>query len=102
MLLSEPLLIKTLLLIDFNFLKIKLIKNKSRSKFNINSTDGEKKLWKCWNKNIPKKISNKSDNEQTKQTINTYFFLRPCSITNIFWAPIAKIKLRPVRKPKNK
>ena len=47
-------------------------------------------------------MSIRSDNEQIKQTINTYFFLRPCSITNIFCAPIARIKLRPVRKPKIK
>ena len=68
----------------------------------MSSINGEKKLWKWWNRNIPKKISIKSDNEQIKQTINTYFFLRPCSITNIFCAPIARIKLRPVRKPKIK
>ena len=40
-----------------------------------------------------------SDTEQVKQTRKTYFFLRPCSITNKFWAPIAKIKLNPVKKP---
>ena len=68
----------------------------------MSSIAAEKKLWKWWNRNIPKKISIRSDNEQIKQTINTYFFLRPCSITNIFWAPIARIKLRPVKKPKNK
>ncbi len=34
-----------------------------------------------------------------KQTKNIYCFLRPCSITNIFCAPIAKIKLIPVTKP---
>ena len=68
----------------------------------MSSINGEKKLWKWWNRNIPKKISIKSDKEQIKQTINTCFFLRPCSITNIFCAPIARIKLRPVRKPKIK
>ena len=31
-----------------------------------------------------KKIKIKSDKEQIKQARNTYCFLRPCSITNIF------------------
>ena len=48
---------------------------------------------------MPKKIKIKSDKEQIKQTINTYFFLSPCSITNIFCAPMAKIKLNPVKNP---
>ena len=48
---------------------------------------------------IPKKINKKSDTAQIKQTMKTNSFLRPCSITNIFWAPIAKIKLNPVIKP---
>ena len=51
---------------------------------------------------MPKKIKIKSDNEQIKQTINTYFFLSPCSITNTFCAPMAKIKLIPVKNPSNK
>ena len=51
---------------------------------------------------MPKKIKIKSDKEQIKQTINTYFFLSPCSITNIFCAPMAKIKLIPVKNPSNK
>ena len=51
------------------------------------------------NKKIPKKINNKSDNEHIKQTKNTCCFFSPCSITKIFWAPIAQIKLIPVKKP---
>ena len=43
-----------------------------------------------------------SEIEHMKQTINVYCFFKPCSITNIFWAPIANIKLRPVKKPSNK
>ena len=50
-------------------------------------------------KKIPKKINIKSDKEHIKQTINTCCFFKPCSITKIFWAPIAKIKLIPVKKP---
>ena len=65
----------------------------------ISSTVVVKKFLKYSNKKIPKKINNKSDIEQIKQTKKTYCFLRPCSITNIFWAPIAKIKLIPVKKP---
>ena len=48
---------------------------------------------------MPKKINNKSDKEQTKQTKNIYCFLSPCSITKIFCAPIANIILSPVKKP---
>ena len=51
---------------------------------------------------MPEKINNKSDKEQTKQTKKVCCFFKPCSITKIFWAPIAKIKLRLVKKPKNK
>ena len=58
-----------------------------------------RKFLKYSNKKIPKKINNKSDIEQIKQTKKIYCFLRPCSITNIFCAPIAKIKLIPVTKP---
>ena len=38
--------------------------------------------------------------EQIKQTRNICCFFKPCSITKIFCAPIAKIKLKPVTKPK--
>ena len=48
---------------------------------------------------MPKNINNKSDREQIIQTKNTYCFLSPCSITKIFWAPIANIRLNPVKKP---
>ena len=48
---------------------------------------------------MPKKINKKSDKAQIEQTIKINSFLRPCSITNIYWAPIAKIKLSPVIKP---
>jgi len=48
---------------------------------------------------IPKKISKKSDIEQIKQTRKVNSFFKPCSITKIFWAPIARIKLIPVIKP---
>ena len=65
----------------------------------ISSTMSLKKFLKYSNKKIPKKINNKSEIEQIKQTKKTYCFLRPCSITNIFCAPIANIKLRPVKKP---
>ena len=58
-----------------------------------------RKFLKYSNKKIPKKINKKSDIEQIKQTKKIYCFLKPCSITNIFWAPIAKIKLKPVKKP---
>ena len=81
---------------------MKLIKNKSKRILRINSIDCEKKFSKYWNKNIPKKIKRKSDNAHIKQTININCFLRPCSITKIFWAPKAKIKLNPVKKPKIK
>ena len=36
---------------------------------------------------------------QLKQTKKIYCFFRPCSITNIFWAPSAKIRLKPAKKP---
>ena len=39
--------------------------------------------------------------EQIKQTKKTYCFFNPCSITKIFCAPNAKIKLNPVNKPNN-
>ena len=45
-------------------------------------------------------MSIKSDIEQTKQTKKMYCFFKPCSITKIFCAPIAKIKLSPVKNPK--
>ena len=48
------------------------------------------------------KIKIRSEIEQTKQIRNTYCFFNPCSITNIFWAPIAKIRLKPVKKPNNR
>ncbi len=51
---------------------------------------------------MPKKISIKSDIEQIRQTRKTYCFFRPCSIINIFCAPIARIKLKPVKKPNKK
>ena len=67
---------------------------------NINSIV-ELKYWiKWWNKNIPKKIKIKSEIEQIKQTRNKCCFFKPCSITNIFCTPMAKIKLKPVKKPK--
>ena len=49
-----------------------------------NSTLSVKKFLKYSNKKIPRKINNKSDIEQIKQTKKTYCFLRPCSITKIF------------------
>ena len=67
----------------------------------INSTVGVKKLFKYWNKKIPKKINKKSDMEHIKQTMKIYCFFNPCSMTNTFWAPIARIKLNPVKKPNN-
>ena len=48
---------------------------------------------------MPRKINNKSDKEQIRQTRNTYCFFNPCSITKTFCAPIAKIKLSPEKKP---
>ena len=51
---------------------------------------------------MPTNIRKKSEIEQIRQTINVNCFFKPCSITNIFWAPIAKIKLRLVKKPNNK
>ena len=68
----------------------------------ISSTLSVKKFLKYSNKKIPKKINNKSDIEQIKQTKKIYCFFKPCSITNIFCAPIAKIRLKPVKKPSNK
>ena len=50
--------------------------------------------------NIPKNIKIKSDTEQTIQTKKTCCFFKPCSITKIFCAPIANIKLSPVKNPK--
>ena len=50
--------------------------------------------------NAPKNINIKSDAEQTKQTKKICCFFKPCSITKIFCAPIAKIRLRPVKNPK--
>ena len=70
--------------------------------FKINSMNKLKYWWKKWNKKIPKNISKKSEKEQIIQTKKIYCFLRPCSITNIFCAPIAKIKLRPVINPNKK
>ena len=66
----------------------------------MNSIKLEKQILKQSNKKIPKKINIRSDNEQIKQTKKIYCFFKPCSITNIFCAPIAKIKLNPVKKPK--
>ena len=54
------------------------------SMLKINSTISLKKFLKYSNKKIPKKINNKSDIEQIKQTKKTYCFFKPCSITNIF------------------
>ena len=68
----------------------------------ISSTLSVKKFLKYSNKKIPKKINIRSDSEQIKQTKKTYCFFKPCSITNIFCAPIAKIKLKPVKKPSNR
>ena len=51
---------------------------------------------------VSKKIKIKSDIEQTKQTKKTCCFFKPCSITNTFWAPRARIRLKPVKNPKNK
>ena len=48
---------------------------------------------------MPENIKIKSEQEQIKQTKKTYCFLSPCSITKIFCAPMAKIKLRPVKNP---
>ena len=66
---------------------------------NISSICFVKKSLKYSNKKIPKKIKIKSDIEQTKQTIKIYCFFKPCSITKRFCAPIARIKLNPVKKP---
>ena len=68
----------------------------------MNSIVVLKKLPKYWNKKIPRKINIKSDVEQIKQTKKTYCFFKPCSITNMFCAPIARIRLKPVKKPNNK
>ena len=78
---------------------MKYPKNINSKMFKISSIVELKKLPKYWNKKIPKKINIKSDIEQIKQTRNTYCFFNPCSITKIFCAPIAKIKLSPVKKP---
>ena len=51
---------------------------------------------------MPTNIRKKSEIEQIRQTINVNCFFKPCSITNIFWAPIANIKLRLVKKRNNK
>ena len=59
----------------------------------------EKKM-KKWKINTPNAIKKASNSEHSKQIINILFFIKPCSITKIFWAPIAKIKLSPVIKPK--
>ena len=48
---------------------------------------------------MPKKIKKKSETEQTIQTKNINCFFNPCSITNMFCAPIANIRLRPVKNP---
>ena len=62
-----------------------------------------KELGVIWKNNFaePKNIKMKSDSEQIKQIRNTYCFFNPCSITKIFCAPKAKIKLNPVKKPNN-
>ena len=51
---------------------------------------------------MPENIKIRSEQEQIKQTKKIYCFFKPCSITNIFWAPIANIKLSPVKNPKMK
>ena len=51
---------------------------------------------------MPKNIKIKSDIEQTKQTRKISCFFKPCSITKIFCAPIANIKLRLVKNPINR
>ena len=48
------------------------------------------------------KIRIKSDIAQTKQTKNIYCFFSPCSITKTFCGPIAKINVKPVKKPKKR
>ena len=78
---------------------MKWIKKTTKRRLKINSTIGLKNWLKKWNKKIPKKINIKSETEQIKQTRNTCCFFKPCSITKMFWGPIAKIKLRPVKKP---
>ena len=63
----------------------------------------ELKYWlKKWNKKTPAKINIKSETEHIKQTKNICCFFNPCSITKIFCAPIAKIRLKPVKKPNNR
>ena len=49
---------------------------------------------------MPIKINITSEQAHIVVTAKTNFFFKPCSITNIFWGPIAKIKLPPVKKPK--
>ena len=56
-------------------------------------------MWNNEKKNIPKNIKINSDIEQIKQTRKICCFFRPCSITKTFWAPIANIRLNPVKKP---
>ena len=51
---------------------------------------------------MPKNIKIKSDIEQTKQTRKICCFFKPCSITKIFCAPMANIKLRLVKNPINR
>ena len=48
---------------------------------------------------MPKNINKKSEIEQIEQTRKINSFFKPCSITKMFCAPIAKIKLNPVKKP---
>ena len=43
-----------------------------------------------------------SDKEQIRQIKKICCFFKPCSMTKIFCAPIARIKLNPVKKPNNK
>ena len=57
------------------------------------------KIEKKWKINIPTVIKNASKSEHNKQIIKILFFFNPCSITKIFCAPMAKIKLNPVIKP---
>ena len=67
--------------------------------FKISSIVELNKSPKYLNRKIPKKINIKSDIEQIRQTKNIYCLFNPCSITKIFCAPIARIKLSPVKKP---
>ena len=47
-------------------------------------------------------MSIRSEYDQIVVIVNIYVLFKPCSITNIFWGPIAKIKLPPVKNPRIK